>query len=102
MLLIVRSLLIAGVDTTVHALSAVLQAFATQPGQWQRLREDPGSARVASDEAVRREPPVPGRGEPGPRRWDDPDTFDLAREPSRRHHNNTLRAWGSLPVRVVL
>jgi 4-methoxybenzoate monooxygenase (O-demethylating) len=77
-----------------------------------------------------------------PRRWDDPDTFDLSRDPSghvgfgmgihqcagqhvarleaealltalarrvrhielagptRRHHNNTLRAWESIPVRV--
>ncbi|HWN27222.1 MAG TPA: cytochrome P450, partial [Actinomycetospora sp.] len=74
--------------------------------------------------------------------WDDPDTFDLARDPSghvgfgmgihqcvgqhvarleaeallgalarrverlelagepERHHNNTLRAWGSLPMRL--
>jgi cytochrome P450 len=77
-----------------------------------------------------------------PRRWTDPDAFDLSRDPSghvgfgmgihqcvgqhvarleaealltalarrvetielagptRRHHNNTLRAWESIPVRV--
>src|SRR5437764_4735705 len=34
--LVVRSLLTAGVDTTVHGLAAVLYAFATNPGQWQR------------------------------------------------------------------
>jgi cytochrome P450 len=169
--LIVRSLLSAGVDTTVHGLSAVLYAFATNPDQWQRLREQPSLARVAFDEAVRWESPVQtffrtatcdvrvgdqvvpdgkkilmflGSANRDPRRWDDPDRFDLSRDPSghvgfgmgihqcagqhvarleaeallaalarrvrtiepagptERHHNNTLRAWGSIPVRVSL
>src|SRR6478735_11099871 len=39
--LIVRSLLTAGVDTTIHGLSAVLHAVATHPGQWRRLRAEP-------------------------------------------------------------
>lgn len=168
--LIVRSLLTAGVDTTVHGLSAVLHAFATHPDQWRRLRENPGLARVAFDEAVRWESPVQTffrttttevrigdvtipRGQKvlmflaaanrDPRRWTAPDVFDLSRDPSghvgfgmglhqcvgqhvarleaealltaladrvhaieldgtpKRHHNNTLRAWQSLPVRVV-
>jgi cytochrome P450 len=167
--LIVRSLLTAGVDTTVHALSAVLHALATHPQQWRRLRENPGLARVAFDEAVRWESPVQtffrttttevGIGDVAipegqkvlmflaaanrdPRRWSDPDVFDLSRDPSghvgfgmglhqcvgqhvarleaealltalarrvhaieldgtsKRHHNNTLRAWETLPVRV--
>ncbi len=167
--LIVRSLLTAGVDTTVHALGAVLHAFATHPEQWRRLREDPGLARVAFDEAVRWESPVQtffrtatrdvevagitvpdggkilmflGAANRDPRRWHEPDAFDLSRDPSahvgfgmglhqcvgqhvarleaeslltalaervehiepaaepRRHLNNTLRAWGSMPVRV--
>ncbi|WIV53502.1 cytochrome P450 [Amycolatopsis nalaikhensis] len=167
--LIVRSLLTAGVDTTVHALSAVLHAFATHPEQWQRLRDNPGLVRVAFDEAVRWESPVQtffrttttevrigdvrigegskvlmflGAANRDPRRWPNPDAFDLSRDPSghvgfgmglhqcvgqhvarleaeallaalvrrvrrieldgvpRRHHNNTLRAWESLPVRV--
>ncbi|MGS2644492.1 cytochrome P450 [Streptosporangium sp. LJ11] len=169
--LVVRSLLSAGVDTTVHGLAAVLYAFATHPDQWRRLREDPSLARVAFDEAVRWQSPVQtffrtadrdvrigdavipeGRkilmflaaANRDPRRWDDPDVFDLSRDPSghvgfgmglhqcvgqhvarleaeallaalahrverfeitvspRRHHNNTLRAWRSLPVRVHL
>ena len=167
--LVVRSLLTAGVDTTVHGLSAVLYAFATNPGQWQRLRAQPELARVAFDEAVRWESPVQtffrtattdvqvaGHVVPegkkilmflaaanrDPRRWADPDTFDLSRDPSghvgfgmgihqcagqhvarleaeallialarrvesielagptKRHHNNTLRAWESIPVRM--
>jgi 4-methoxybenzoate monooxygenase (O-demethylating) len=166
--LVVRSLLTAGVDTTVHGLGAVLYAFATHPQQWARLRSDPRLARVAFDEAVRWESPVQtffrtattdvtiadgvvvpaGRkilmflaaANRDPRRWADPDAFDLSRDPSghvgfgmgihqcvgqhvarleaealltalarrvatielagpaRRHHNNTLRAWESLPV----
>jgi 4-methoxybenzoate monooxygenase (O-demethylating) len=168
--LVVRSLLTAGVDTTVHGLSAVLYAFATNPDQWARLRQDPSLARVAFDEAVRWESPVQtffrtattdvrvgdvvipeGRkilmflaaANRDPRRWTDPDAFDLSRDPSGhvgfgmgihqcvgqhvarleaealltalarrvrtveldgptvRHHNNTLRAWESMPVRVT-
>jgi cytochrome P450 len=168
--LVVRSLLTAGVDTTVHGLAAVLYAFATHPEQWARLRCDPRLARVAFDEAVRWESPVQtffrtatddvaitedivvpaghkilmflAAANRDPRRWSDPDAFDLSRDPSghvgfgmgihqcvgqhvarleaealltalaervttielagptRRHHNNTLRAWGSLPVRL--
>jgi cytochrome P450 len=169
--LAVRSLLTAGVDTTVHGISAVLYAFATNPGQWQRLRQEPSLARVAFDEAVRWESPVQtffrtattdvrlgdvvipeGRkilmflaaANRDPRKWADPDSFDLSRDPSGhvgfgmgihqcvgqhvarleaatlvtalarrvrtieldgptvRHHNNTLRAWESIPVRVTL
>ena len=167
--LVVRSLLSAGVDTTVQGLGAVLHAFATHPGQWRRLRADPRLARVAFDEAVRWASPVQtffrtattevqvadtvipsrkkilmflGAANRDPRRWADPDAFDLARDPSghvgfgmglhqcvgqhvarlesealltalaarvesielcgptRRHHNNTMRAWASLPVRL--
>jgi cytochrome P450 len=170
--LVVRSLLTAGVDTTVHGLGAVLYAFATHPAQWARLRSDTRLARVAFDEAVRWESPVQtffrtattdvatadgvvvpeGRkilmflaaANRDPRHWADPDAFDLSRDPSghvgfgmgihqcvgqhvarleaealltalarrvatielagptRRHHNNTLRAWESLPVRLTL
>lgn len=169
--LVVRSLLTAGVDTTVNGLAAVLHAFAANPDQWVRLRENPALSRSAFDEAVRLESPVQtffrtttrdieiggtlipegkkilmflGSANRDPRRWEDPDVFDLGRDPSghvgfgfgihqcvgqhiarmeaatildvlsrriasieisgptRRHHNNTLRAWESLPVRVQL
>jgi hypothetical protein len=169
--LVVRSLLTAGVDTTVHGLSAVLYAFATNPDQWARLVADRSLARVAFDEAVRWESPVQtffrttttdvrigdavvpeghkvlmflAAANRDPRRWADPDAFDLSRDPSghvgfgmglhqcvgqhvarleaeavltalarrvrtielaaptKRHHNNTLRAWESIPVRVTV
>jgi 4-methoxybenzoate monooxygenase (O-demethylating) len=169
--LVVRSLLTAGVDTTVHGISAVLYAFATNPGQWARLVAEPSLARVAFDEAVRWESPVQtffrttttdvrigdvlvpeghkvlmflAAANRDPRRWVDPDAFDLSRDPSghvgfgmglhqcvgqhvarleaeavltalarrvrtielagptRRHHNNTLRAWESIPLRLTV
>ncbi|MCW0212451.1 MAG: cytochrome P450 [Pseudonocardia sp.] len=107
--LVVRSLLSAGIDTTVHGLAAVLHAFATHPAQWRRLRERPQLARVAFDEAVRWQSPVQtffrtatrdveiggtvipdggkvlmflGAANRDPRRWADPDAFDLGRDPS--------------------
>lgn len=167
---IVRSLLSAGVDTTVHGLAAVLYAFATNPEQWTALRANPALARIAFDEAVRLESPVQtffrtatrdirvgdvivpdghkilmflGAANRDPRHWKNPDRFDLSRNPSghvgfgmgihqcvgqhvarleaesllaalarrfrriditgipRRHHNNTLRAWESLPVAFI-
>jgi cytochrome P450 len=166
---LVRSLFAAGVNTTVHSLAAVLHALATHPDQWARLRAEPGLARVAFEEAVRWASPVQaffrtvtgdvrmgahvlpdgakvllslGAANRDPRRWHDPDAFDLTRDPSghvgfgfglhqcvgqniarleaeclltalaarvetieiagptRRRLNNTLRAWGSVPVRV--
>jgi cytochrome P450 len=169
--LIVRSLLTAGVDTTVHGLGAVLWAFAAHPGQWPLLRAQPELARTAFDEAVRLESPVQiffrtadgdvpigdtvipdgkkiltflAAANRDPRHWANPDAFDLTRDPSghvgfgmglhqcvgqhvarlegeavltalarrvasielaappRRHHNNTLRALASLPVRLRL
>ena len=107
--LVVRSLLSAGVDTTVHGLGAVLRAMATHPEAWARLRADPTLSRVAFEEAIRWESPVQtffrtaevdvpvgdtvvpegakilmflGSANHDPRHWDDPDAFDLDRDPS--------------------
>lgn len=107
--LVVRSLLSAGVDTTVLGIAAVLLAFATNPSQWRRLRDNPSLARIAVDEAIRWESPVQtffrtatrdisvggvnvadgnkilmflGAANRDPRRWPDPDRFDLQRDPS--------------------
>jgi cytochrome P450 len=166
----VRSLLSAGVDTTVLGIAAVLYAFATHPDPWQRLRANPLLARIAFDEAIRLEAPVQtffrtatrnirvddfmvpdgkkilmflGAANRDPRAWTEPDRFDLSRNPSghlgfgmgihqcvgqhvarleaeallaamarrfaaidlagtpRRHHNNTLRAFASLPIALT-
>jgi len=107
--LLVRSLLTAGVDTTVSSIGAALHGLAADPAQWQLLREDPSRARFAFEEAIRFDSPVQTfyrtsirptdlAGAPlpadvkvmlslaganrDPRRYENPDTFDLAREAS--------------------
>ncbi len=120
--LVVRSLLTAGVDTTVHGIGALLACLARTPAAWARLRADPTLVRLAFDEAMRLESPVQmffrtaerdvvvgghvvPEGEKGlvcfaaanrdPRRWEHPDTFDLDRDPSGHRR---LR-HGPAPVR---
>ncbi len=56
--LLVRSLLSAGFDTTVHGLGAAMRALAMNPDQFAALRADPSKARAAFEEAVRLESPV--------------------------------------------
>src|SRR3954452_4090208 len=51
--LLVRSLLSAGLDTTVNGIGAAVYCLARFPEQWQRLRNDPTLARNAFEEAVR-------------------------------------------------
>jgi cytochrome P450 len=107
--LLVRSLLSAGLDTTVYGIGAALYCLARFPDQWRRLRDDPSLARNAFEEAVRFESPVQtffrtttrdveiaghriGEGEKilmflgaanrDPRRWDDPDSYDVTRRTS--------------------
>jgi cytochrome P450 len=104
--LLVRSLLSAGLDTTVHALGNAIHCFARNPDQWRALRKDPGLARGAFEEVVRFEGPVQtffrtttreveiagvqlGEGEKvllflaaanrDPRRWEDAERFDIHR-----------------------
>ncbi len=103
---VVRSLLTAGVDTTVSGLSAALDALAHNPAQFARLRANPALARNAFEEAVRLETPVQtffrtttrdvtvsGATIPGgakvlvfmgsanrdPRKWERPDDYDITR-----------------------
>lgn len=56
--MLVRSLLSAGVDTTVYGIGNAVQALAANPLQWARLREKPALARFAFDEVLRYESPV--------------------------------------------
>jgi 4-methoxybenzoate monooxygenase (O-demethylating) len=104
--MLVRSFLSAGIDTTVYGLGNALYCFAANPDQWTVLRENPNLIRGSFEEVLRFEAPVQtffrtttrpvdvggvqiGDGEKvllflaaanrDPRRWDNPDTFDVRR-----------------------
>jgi 4-methoxybenzoate monooxygenase (O-demethylating) len=107
--LLVRSLLSAGLDTTVYGIGAAVYCLARFPEQLAKLRSDPTLARNAFEEAVRFESPVQtffrtttrevelgghviGEGEKvlmflgaanrDPRRWEDADRYDITRRTS--------------------
>ena len=107
--LLVRSLLSAGIDTTVNGIGAAIYCLARFPDQLAKLRGDPSLSRNAFEEAVRYESPVQtffrtttraveiggytiGEGEKvlmflgaanrDPRRWENPDSYDITRRTS--------------------
>jgi cytochrome P450 len=104
--LLVRSLLSAGLDTTVSAIGNALYLLARNVGEWRTLRDNPQLVRTAFDEALRLESPVQtffrtttrafevegvripegdkvllfyGAANRDPRRWIDPNRFDIKR-----------------------
>jgi 4-methoxybenzoate monooxygenase (O-demethylating) len=56
--LLVRSLLAAGLDTTIAGLGNALFCLATNPEQYELLHADPGLSKAAFEEALRLESPV--------------------------------------------
>jgi cytochrome P450 len=107
--LLVRSLLSAGIDTTVNGIGAAVYCLARYPDQLAKLRSDSSLARNAFEEAVRFESPVQtffrtttreveigghtiGEGEKvlmflaaanrDPRRWENADSYDITRRTS--------------------
>src|SRR5918998_2037136 len=57
-IMLVRSFLSAGLDTTVSALGNAVYLLATHPEQWDLLRAEPSRARPAFEETIRFETPV--------------------------------------------
>jgi cytochrome P450 len=103
---LVRSFLSAGVDTTVNGIGHMVLAFATFPGEWEKLRARPDLAKRAFDESLRwdstvqtffrtvtRDVEVEGVAIPegaklllflaaanrDPRKWEEPDDFRVER-----------------------
>lgn len=106
---LVRSFLTAGVDTTVNGIANLVSALALNPDQWALLRADPTLGKKAIEESLRwggvvqtffrttsRPVEIAGGTIPegakvllflaaanrDPRRWDNPDAFDVTRNAS--------------------
>src|SRR5665213_2937347 len=121
--LLVRSLLSAGLDTTIFGISNALHCFASNPEQWRCLRENLALARPAFEEVIRYAAPVQtffrtttkpvevagvcldegqkvllflAAANRDPRKWQDPDKFDIRRK-TLGHGASAMvftRVWG--------
>jgi cytochrome P450 len=105
--LLVMTILSAGADTTVITMANAIRAFCQFPDQWKALQADPSLLRNAFDEALRWDSPsrmagriamkdveidgyvIPAGTRCGlmfaaanrdPRKWDDPERFDIRRD----------------------
>jgi cytochrome P450 len=50
---ILKSIFAAGFDTTTASIASMIRAFADNPGEWQKLRENPALVDNAWEEAIR-------------------------------------------------
>jgi cytochrome P450 len=107
--ILVRSLLTAGLDTTVNGFANAVLAFATHPEQWTELLHDRSLIKPAFDEVLRWESPVQtffrtttrqvrlagavvpegakvllflGAANRDPRKWPEPEQFQVSRRPT--------------------
>ncbi len=105
--LLVRSLLTAGLDTTIFGIGNALLCFAQHPEQWQILRDNPALAPQAFEEVLRYASPVQtflrtttrdveiegsvipegskvllflASANRDPRQWENPNNFDIQRK----------------------
>jgi len=105
--LLVRSLLSAGIDTTVAGIGAAFKLFSENPAEWTRLRAQPELVRNAFEETLRLASPVHaffrtaaaetqvagvpiaegtkimcvlGAANTDPAKWSDPQRFDITRK----------------------
>ncbi|NTH16727.1 cytochrome P450 [Agrobacterium rhizogenes] len=105
--LLVRGIFTGGFDTTVLSIASGLKAFADNPDQWDMVRADPSLIKSAFEEVIRIDPPSRflGRGVTedtelagvslkkgdriacflgasgrDPRKWENPDRFDITRK----------------------
>ncbi len=105
--LLVRSLLSAGVDTTIDSIGLALKCLVDHPDQWRRLRQDPSLGRAAFEEATRYDSSsqslfrtttramefagqhlgqhekvlvLVGSAGRDPAHWEEPDRFDITRK----------------------
>jgi cytochrome P450 len=53
-----NAFIIAGMDTTVNSIGSAIWILSERPGDWQRLRGNPGLVPAAYEEALRYESPV--------------------------------------------
>ncbi|MEN8658455.1 MAG: cytochrome P450 [Marivita sp.] len=106
-MLLVRSLLSAGVDTTVTGIGSLLFCLAENPDQWEHLKQNPALARQTFEEVLRYTSPVHsfcrtanedtevsgvkipegaklfcvlGAANRDPDRWPNPNKFDITRD----------------------
>ncbi|AUW59655.1 cytochrome P450 [Sphingobium sp. SCG-1] len=105
--MLVRTMLSAGLDTTIFTLSNAMASLGRHPDQWAILRDEPSRSRAVLEEVLRYDPTfqsfyrtttravelagVPigaeqkilvfiAAGNRDPRHWANPDTFDVRRQ----------------------